>query len=745
MISLSSLTLNLSPKGTTQSAPPPTGTITIDDFSRDRTLFDSGVAFGRSSAGVPVSGQGTDGQIVQARALTIGDGGAGATNWTDIATIDTQGNWAGTIDAPLNTLWYRAEVRLKAIPAVTAQSGNRFGVGHVIAVWGQSEVERIYSTFYNNTPAPAVIDDDALQVFIGASGNPARSFVTNTAPITSALAAMAATFIAERPGEKFAVVFQSVAGTDPRELVSDANPGRSWANDKALHDLATADGQSVGLAAMSWFASPGSLGDYYGPAMFPLFAGKQTDGTPVTFPAVIADGLTSTFQADHWFGELYDYAHTKWVPYGPQRFDIDADMQDATHYVGGAVQFSFVNKQRSRESWRQMLALPDATMFLPLALEPINYVNGYDDGAGGWADYSHPAGNTADGVQAWARLTAHAVMRSAGLTNWVPPIFDNAYWEPGGAYVEIWSSAGPVTTTRLARGEPALGTTYPHWTNVMGIQINASPAKNTSIVAGRVRILPNAGTFVQSDVLQFGEGAASGALKFPEDYFAETWKNLPIVNVGVAGIDGIAVRTLASPSVLANTLVSGPPQFTVSASAGPWFYDPANIGTIGQLTAVFEGALNTPASSEFLLVPTGANVTLTLLNSRVLRVFLKDSGNTTLVPTTLLPNAVPTGPVRIVLSVDLAAGYLRVWMDGVQQGDFSFGANSGALAASVRRISVLAANNGSSQLGGSFARIAIWKSATATGADPATTPYHQIVGPASAANADTWKQGANAT
>src|SRR5690606_40894477 len=89
----------------------------------------------------------------------------------------------------------------------------------------------------------------------------------------------------------------------------------------------TADGQHVGLAAMSWFAAPGSLGSAYGEAMFPLFSGKTIAGATVTFPATISYGAGLSYHADHWFGELYDYTRTRWVPYGPHRFDIDAEMQ----------------------------------------------------------------------------------------------------------------------------------------------------------------------------------------------------------------------------------------------------------------------------------------------------------------------------------------------------------------------------------------------------------------------------------
>ncbi|MFN6951281.1 MAG: hypothetical protein ACK4NE_01635, partial [Albidovulum sp.] len=286
MITLSALTIDHRRPG---SAPPgPTsGTLSITAFSTDRVIFDSGAGFGRAEAEIPLAGAGTAGEVVQARAVSLDDGGATTTAWADIATIDSGGLWSGVMTAPRSTSWFRPEVRLKAAPGIVAQGANRFGVGHVIAIWGQSEPDRILSTYHNTTPPTAVADPEAVQIFHGAATTPTRHLVSDAAPLTAGVAALAATLISARPGEKFAVIFHTVPGTDPRELVNDSDPGRSWSADRALHDFATADGQHVGLAAISWFAAPGSLGASYGEAMFPLFAGKTISGATVTFPSDI--------------------------------------------------------------------------------------------------------------------------------------------------------------------------------------------------------------------------------------------------------------------------------------------------------------------------------------------------------------------------------------------------------------------------------------------------------------------------
>ncbi|WP_347311601.1 LamG-like jellyroll fold domain-containing protein [Defluviimonas sp. SAOS-178_SWC] len=745
MISLSAVTLYLNPKRASGPGPAP-GAVSLAAFSRDRTLFDSGAGFDLAMADIPLSGTGTAGEVVQARAVSLDDGGATTTAWVDVATVDGGGTWAGAITAPRSSSWFRPEVRLKTQPAVTAQGANRFGVGHVIAIWGQSEPDRILSAFYDNTPAPAVTDPEAVQVFDGAATTPARHFITDAQPLTAAVAAMAATFIAERPGEKFAVIFQTVPGSDPRGLVNDGDLTRNWADDKALHEFATADGQHVGLAAISWFASPGSFGLSYGEAMFPLFAGQTTAGVPITFPATISYGTGLSYQADHWFGELYDYTRTRWVPYGPHRFDIDADMRDATHYANGSQQFNLVNKEAVRQSWRDMLALPAATMFLPLSIEPVTYVNGYDDGAGGWSDFAHPAGNSADGTSASARLTAHAVLQSAGLSGWSAPEFDACLWEPSGAWVEVWSSAGPVTTTRLARAEAPIGTAQAHWTEAMGFQINGLPARNAQIVAGRVRIFPNGGSFTHADAIQYGEGGATGMIAFPEDFFAETWKNLPIVDVGAAGLNGVPVRPLADPAVLANTLPAAAPSFTTSAT-GPYFLNPINVPAgVSAITFAGRFRFSLPTNTTYILFSqTSTGFDVELMNTGNLRVTIEDGTGAKMLSSSIISTALVSGVwYDIVCSADQVANVLRVAINGTLVATVPFTATGNGLFQSSRAIGFLGRNTGTLQYLGDVEYLRAWYSATTTGAPPAATPFKEILGPATVANADLWKLGADA-
>ncbi len=721
-----------------------TTTLSVSDFSRDRTLFDSGVAVGRDAAMVPVSGMNTPGEIVEYRLLP--DSGA-PTPWVALGGSDGSGTWSASISVPKSNNWLRFEVRNQSEPYVRAMTSHRFGVGHVIALWGQSEIVRLRTTTYDTLQPEPLLDGDSVQAMWMDGGTPVVEHLSDANPQTSALAAFANVLMAEQPGDKFAIVFQAVAGTGLRALVDDTDASRSWSEDAALHAFATADGQSVGLPAMSWFASPGSVAGTYEEAFLPLFTGKLIDGSSVTFPAAITHGASS-YQADHWFGELYDPADTRWIAYGPHRFDITEDMANATQTALGGSQANMVNKQAARESWRALIENPIAAgYFLPLGLEPLTYVNGRDDGLGSWTDMSHPAGNTDDGAPNLARLTAHAILQSAGFSSWSVPEFDASHWEPDGSYVELWTSAGSITTIRQARDEPALSETFPHWTNVLGWQINGQPAERVELVNGRVRVYPNNAAFVAGDVLNFGEGGASGMIKFPEDAQNATYKDLPIVDVGAHGLEGVPLRPLPDVSVLANPLVPTNTSF-VTTAAGPWFEDPNTLGSgVSAIQFSMKMAISVPTSgARTLFATTGNYLRLEVLPNRAMRLRVRDNGGTVHLDGVATSSGLVSDGVthKIVVSIDLSAGYARIWLDDVLVIDETFVSATPELP-SNRILSLLATFGGSYQTEGTVYFAKIWYAATSDGSDPTVSAHKIVEGAASAINLDAWKKGSNAT
>ena len=147
-----------------------------------------------------------------------------------------------------------------------------------------------------------------------------------------------------------------------------------------------------------------------------------------------------------------------------------------------------------------------------------------------------------------------------------------------------------ITTTRLARGLPALTQDQPHRTEVWGFRINAEPAQNVTINAGKVRILPNASmsAFTGSDTISYGKGGATGIAVWPEDEILNGWMNLPMIDMGLGGIEGVAVEPMPLAADIAIPL-SGTPQ--ASTANGAWFVDPATFGSAQRAIRQQSGAL----------------------------------------------------------------------------------------------------------------------------------------------------------
>ncbi|MGB3315930.1 MAG: hypothetical protein WBB85_16130, partial [Albidovulum sp.] len=646
--------------------------------------------------------------------------------------------------------WMRAEARLKTETTVTDVTTNKFGAGHVISLWAQSQHENIVDVFYSQFTAPTISDAEAVQVYKGAASTPTRHFISDATPVSSALAAMAETLIDAAPGHKFSVIFQTKGGSSPNELVDDGNATRSWAADKALHDLAVTDGAHVGLAMWLWFGSPGSgFGANYADAIFPLFGKKTLAGADVTIPGTITHGGGS-YNADHWFGELYDYAKTKWVSSGPHRFDINADMQNAFQETGGAFNNFLVNMDAARDAWRAATGNANATMFLPDSFEHIVYENGRTDGSGGWTDQSH-GGTGPDGTALLARNVALSALDALGITAFTVPEFDSCTWEAAGAYVEVGSSAGNITTTRLARGDAALGTTFPHWSEVMGFYINGVPAENASIVAGKVRILPNSGSFVSSDVLSYGDGGSTGQQQYPEDMLNATWKNLPIVDVGEATVDGVGLRPRPAPSVFANTL-AGAAKFTTLAGQTTRFKDLVALpAAMQQITIYVDAAIGAGFSGgPYLFSVEGTpNLRIQVLNDGKLRLIMYDTTGTNVFNDLILDTITAGNRFKFTFSIDLA-NTNECWttFNGVAT-QRNFTGRAAGFASGVQKLRFLSGIFDNLPFIGDVYELAVWNEYVSGGGNPANDTNlrtnGRIVGPAATANAHPWKLGGDTT
>ena len=420
--------------------------------------------------------------------------------------------------------------------------------------------------------------DDVIQhvyhdrVSAGAAGVKHKS-MTAASRHSPAFAAMANISLMEMVGYKVCWVHHTISGTGFVELFSDANTVRNWADEQALHDYATVDGGSVGLVCSSWYAAPTAFKNVYGHTIYEMFAKKRWgDGSAIVATPYGYPSTGAVASADHFWGDLYSAARTRWAILGPHVRMAAENMLNSTRTIANARQFTMENYAIYRQTIRAQLADTRVNGFLTQpGLEPINWETGALNS--GFSDWLHPSADTIDGLAQYLGMLAHGALQSAGIRKWTVPEFDQVFWASDGSYVEVWSSAGDVTTTRLNRGLGSIGVTHPHWTDVFGWEwkvgapnwgsngdaalvpvqdaiIVSADGSGTPASVGRVRITkPGGGIWSVGDTVAFGGGAGSGQIVHPDDGNARCWMNCPIVMVGAYGADGNQAGMSLRPAV----------------------------------------------------------------------------------------------------------------------------------------------------------------------------------------------------
>lgn len=509
------------------------GTLTLADFSRDGVVYDSGAAFGSNAGLVPLSGTADPGAAVQYRIVT--ETGTQVQGWADLATAAGTGDWSGTAVTPRNSARLRPEVRLTASPTVTATTTKCFYVGHVIDIWGQSELHRsVLGAYPGATPPPAIADAAALQVsYSDATGASygtalAHGFVDGSnANLAGKLGALANMLAAERPGERFHLVMHTLSATGVRTALDDASTGRMWSSEVAIRDFALADGQYPGLAIQSWYnADAAALGTGFGDFWLTAISGLLSNGTPHTRGSAAPAGGSNM---DHYFADWYDYARTKWAMAGPHRFETA--LFDA-------------NIQNNRVSLNAAFANPILSSRAVRVLEPLSYQN--DPGAG-YADPGdpiHPGTTDPDGMSRFMVQIGYGILQGLGISPRGVPKLDQWSYDAPTSTLTIGSSAGALTTTRRVRG----GTLPAGRPMVDNIFRNGAlvPAADLSFVGGTIRVA----NVAAGDSVAVGLGGIGTGGTTTEDINAlddETWQDWPIVAGGLAysGMEGLPVSGYA--------------------------------------------------------------------------------------------------------------------------------------------------------------------------------------------------------
>jgi len=671
-----------------------------------------------------------------------------------------------------------------------------FMVGHIAVLIGQSEDHYMFigdGRFETDgQSSPALTDEDGVFVLTKESGGdyPGATYaangilpVTNALPLTRSMQHLADVLTRGAPGEKFLLVDATVQGTtyemlgaDGATLASNGQPDtREWGSTFAdAIAILNGYGTAPGVIMSTWTAAPSTTGDGYRQRLYPFLFGQYAPdyvngalaGTSYTPGDAMTDLDGRVY--DHMLWDLtgagrgvLDAAVTKMFFHGPHRFEDSNGLRQ--------------DKQDTRLSIRNIVddAALSAVM-LPKGPEILLYQNGdaVDVPGGnpftdynpdraawvGWGDIAHPTRYSDDGLPARARHTAVAMLYAfqtgpAAAQSQHVPRFNRAHWEPGGAWAEFWyespdAATPPITTTRLARGAPAIpaiwsgtadatGETLAHRTEVAGFYIDAAPAQRAEIVAGRVRVYPISGSFTGNTLIRYGLGGASGVVSFPADAYDAIWKNLPIADLGIPGVDGVAVDPMPDPDDIAATL---PAAAMFSVSGGAAFEDGVTLGAnTGDLTFLMRGKILSDNATHRLFEVAANYFKIERLTSlgTIRLSAIQDTGGgvgrTEVLQATYPLNVMQT----LVVSVSLSAQKVLIFLDGVKTGEWDLAANTGMFP-SNQPIRLLNVGNPDADI----ERLAVWKGYAADGDTTALgVPYKDILPPASSVAADPWYTG----
>ncbi len=507
------------------------GRLTVETPMRPNMVLDSGAAWGRDAAHLPLAGQAPAGAQVVGR--FVGASGQ-ATEWQPVATADEAGHWQGQLGpVSRDAGWVRPELRLSDSDTVQF-TGTALAAGHVVAIWGQSELHRAVLPSHAALDSAAPVRDPlALQVTFSHSakddyGDPSQfehSAISDQSPVSAHMVALSNMLHQAAPGQRFHLVFHTRSGTGFQQLLSDAAPGRLWSDDLRLHRFALPWGGAPGLAWISWYNSDSGLGERYAQVLYAAITGQSVEGAALA-PGDVPEG--GRHPLDHSFATLYG-PDTVWAVAGPHRFEMKKfSARIAANRAGVDALFARPTPGNLRR-----------------ALEPLTYLNG--NPAWGNGDFSHPdtSAQPADGMGRLMLLMGNSILRQLGLAQWPLPAFDHARLSADGTEVQVWSDAGPVTTTRAVQTGQADAP-------VAGFQINGAPATQAHLRDGRVVIRFDAQgrAFPPGARLTFGAGGI-GAQNLNRDVRkTQVWRDYPIVDVGQVAIEGIPVKAQTPQHVL---------------------------------------------------------------------------------------------------------------------------------------------------------------------------------------------------
>lgn len=403
-----------------------------------------------------LSGVAGAGEVIEARAVSQGDGGVKTTSWKPIATADASGNWSGELPVPGSNVAYKAQVREQSNPtgALTVPGQFRTGVGSVI--WSQSNgAHAFYPKPAPSRPTPEPITNPNA-LWVGYADRERAATAPHAASVfqyrrvhdgeglIAPYARLSNRWTETGLDMTLKLIPACVSGTSLQDDVSElsrqkngAYVGRWWADEIAQHQAA---GARPGITFQ--FMEGGTTHaqcwpNVYGSAWF----GVDENGDP--------------FAAGDYSGTTLD--HTKAEIYGDQS---ERMVNVFIKPYGSGTDFEVTGRERLL----QMVDHPVYDKFLAPHVQPhfpsLTTVKGEN---GGTTDTTHVAQDTEFGFIAQAELLfGYMMVHTGSLGNKVGACLNYVRPSPNGdnTYVAVGWTEGLVTTyfrragkTRLTGGK----------------------------------------------------------------------------------------------------------------------------------------------------------------------------------------------------------------------------------------------------------------------------------------------------
>jgi hypothetical protein len=527
-------------------------TTTIAANASDPLLFDSGFIRGpsgtdRNDGQVPLSGvmsAGGAAGAIEARAVSLDDGGVTSTEWQQVATLNAaETAWTGTLSVPRSSSQYRVEARVVGSSVSPVLQAGKIEVGHRVVWFGQSEHQR---TFTSNSfiDPPAVVNPGYTTVTY-ADYNPtsfSTETVTDANPVTGPVVVLSNMFQRMRPGDRFHIVAQLRGASNLGNLVDSSDSLRLWSDDKTILENGTGGPGmpgGFGFMVLGWTTGPGFFGADWAEQFVRFFTKADLDGNPMSAGdtwnapnggSITYDNFAEDMSADYASMPVLPQGahHYLQVPgsYNAATYDPNTDTEvfagPETNQSGGDYPYMALRRMATQSAARMNTY---GAQFYEKGGSVIAYQTGDDETLGQpvdiWADLAHPGNRTPDGQASFISQAALLAGEQIGWVPWDTPRLDASMFTWSANYVTL-NPPWPISTTHVQRGGAD--------SEVGGFSVNSKWANAELMPSGEVRIYhPDGVPFGRGDELRYGMGGALDGRNFRADIERKAWQYAPIM------------------------------------------------------------------------------------------------------------------------------------------------------------------------------------------------------------------------